>query len=107
MTNSDRAVDRMMEILRSWFTSFRFVPYSELILDMATSFPKQLETHIHKTLAHKQFIPNMKVDGGTEMFIDIDEFRVLHYLKTFNDDLALKLNMSDVDYTNFGRYLSP
>jgi hypothetical protein len=107
MTNSDRAVDRMLEILRSWFMRFRFVPYAELRLDMETNFPRELEAHIHKTLAHKQFIPHMKVDGGTEMFIGIDEFRVLHYLKTFNEGVIPKLNMSDEDYEHFGKLISP
>lgn len=107
MTHTDRATDRMMEILRSWFIRFRFVPYTELRLDMETNYPKELEAHIHKALAHKQFLPHMKVDGGTEMFIGIDEFRVLHYLKTFNESVIPKLNMSDKDYEHFGRLLSP
>lgn len=107
MTNSDRATDRMMEILRSWFTRFRFVPYAELRLDMETSYPKELESHIHRILAHRRFHPHMKVDGGTEMFIGIDEFRVLHYLRAFNDDMATKLDLSDEDYKNLGKLISP
>ena len=107
MCNSNRSVDRMLEILRSWFMRFRFIPYCELKLDMETGYPKQLEEHIHKILAHRQFIPHMKVEGGTEMFMGIDEFRVLHYLKTFNDDLVPKLNLSDEDYKNLGQLISP
>ena len=107
MTNTDRAVDRMMEILRSWFMRFRFIPYCELRLNMETSYPKELEAHIHKTLSHKKFTPHMKVDGGTEMFVGIDELRVLHYLRTFNEDLINKINMSDEDYKVFGQLISP
>jgi hypothetical protein len=107
MTNSDRAVDRMLEILRSWFMRFRFVPYTELKLDMQTSYPKELEAHIHSILAHRQFTPHMKVEGGTEMFINIDEFRVLHYLRTFNEDLAPTLDLTEENYKVLGELISP
>ena len=107
MCNSDRSVDRMLEILRSWFMRFRFIPYCELRLDMQTNYPKELEAHIHKILDRHRFTPHMKVEGGTEMFIGIDEFRVLHYLRTFNEDLIPKLNMSDKDYEHFGQLISP
>ena len=85
MCNSDRATDRMMEILRSWFIQYRFVPYTELKLDMETGYPKELEQLIHRILAPLQFIPNKKVSGGTEMFTDINEFRLLHYIRAFNE----------------------
>lgn len=108
MCQSSRSVDRMMEILRSWFMQYRFVPHSELKLDMETGRPRELEEHIHKILAHKQFIPTHKVSGGTEMFIDIDEFRVLQFLKQTNDYLFDKpLNLSPVDYRNLGQLVSP
>lgn len=108
MCNSSRSTDRMMEILRSWFVKFRFVPYTELKLDMETGRPLEIEQHIHKILEHKQFIPNEKVSGGTEMFTDIDEFRVIHYLKSCNDTMFDKpLELSQEDYRNFGEYLSP
>jgi len=108
MCNSSRSTDRMMEILRSWFTKFRFVPYTELKLDMETGYPKEIEEHMHKCLEHKQFIPNEKVSGGTEMFTDIDEFRIIQYLKQCNDNLfAEPLNLSKKDYKNLGQFLSP
>lgn len=107
MTKSDRTVDRMLEILRSWFQRFRFIPYTELKLDMATSYPKELEAHVHNMLAHRKFIPHMKVNGGTEMFTGIDEFRVIHYIKTFNEDLAPRLNLTGPQYEQLGQWLSP
>ncbi len=107
IVNTDRALDRMMEILKSWFSRFRFVPYTELRLDMSTSYPKELEAHVHKMLAHKKFTPHMKVNGGTEMFAGIDEFRVLHYIRTFNEDLAPKLDLSEDDYKNLANWISP
>lgn len=108
MTNSNRSTDRMMEILRSWFTKFRFIPYSELKLDMETGRPLEIEKHIHKVLAHKRYTPSEKVSGGTEMFIDIDEFRVLQYLRHCNDNLFDNpLGLTDIDYKHLGQFLSP
>lgn len=106
MCNSDRSVDRMLELLRSWFTRYRFVPYTELRLDMQTNYPKELESHIHQILKHKQFIPHMKVEGRTEMFNGIDEFRVIHYLRTFNEDLVPTLNLTDENYKVLGQLIS-
>lgn len=81
MTNSNRSTDRMLEILRSWFMHFRFVPYTELRLDLQCQDPGKLEKHIHKILESKRFTPNYKVEGGTEMFVELNEVRVIHYLK--------------------------
>lgn len=81
MTKSNRSADRMLEILRSWFMSFRFVPYTELRLDMQCNNPAALEKHIHDILAPNQYLPDHKVDGGTEMFVELNEARVIHYLK--------------------------
>ena len=107
MTQREASLDRMFELLRSWFVRFRFVPYSELRLDMHTGYPKQLEAHIHGILSHKRYTPHMKVEGRTEMFTDIDEFRVLHYLRSFRDDLVPTLNLTDDDYEALGKWLSP
>lgn len=108
MCSSNRSTDRMMEILRSWFTKYRFVPYSELKLDMETGRPLEIEQHMHKMLAHKQYVPGEKVSGGTEMFEGIDEFRVLQYLKHCNDDVfSQPLGLNDNDYKNLGRWISP
>jgi len=107
MCNSDRAVDRMMEILRSWFTRFRYIPHTVLKLDMNTGYPKELESHIHAILKHKQYIPHMKVEGRTEMFTGIDEFRVIHYLKAFNEDLFPLKPLTTTDYKHLGQLISP
>lgn len=107
MTHSDRSVDRMMEILRSWFTQYRFVPYVELRLDMQSNCPIDLERHMHKMLHHKQFLPDKKVDGGTEMFVELNEVRVLHYIRTFNENLVPRLDLTDEQYRILGDWLSP
>ena len=81
MCHSSRATDRMMEILRSWFNSFRFVPYTELRLDMECNNPLAIEQYIHGILYSVGFTPNFKVQGSTEMFTDIDEARLLWFIK--------------------------
>ncbi len=87
MTNSNRSVDRMLEILRSWFMNFRFVPYTEMRLDMECQDPGKLEAHIHHVLESKRFVPNHKVEGGTEMFVELNELRVLHYLRAYTKSM--------------------
>lgn len=81
MTNTDRSIDRMMEILRSWFTKYRFIPHTELKLDREALNPLRLEKLAHKVLKDYQWVPDMKVDGGTEMFTGLDELRLLHFLR--------------------------
>lgn len=97
-----------MEILRSWFTKYRFVPYSELRLDMECNQPRKLEAHIHNVLRRFQFIPNEEVSGGTEMFIGINEFRVIMYLRRFDErNFEYPLELDDADYDALGEYLCP
>ena len=85
--NSNRATDRMMEILRSWFSYFRFVPYTELKLDMKCHNPKALESYIHKILRDVTFEPNHKVEGETEMFIEVNEPRLLWFLRSYDKSM--------------------
>lgn len=107
MCKSSRSVDRMMEILRSWFVSYRFVPHTELKLDMETDEPLEVEQHIHKVLAHKQWIPNNKVSGGTEMFTGIDEFRVIQYLRHCSNAGEVSLDLTVDDHKHLGQLISP
>ena len=107
MCRSDRATDRMMEVLRSWFNKYRFVPYTTLRIDMETSRPLELEAHMHKMLKAYQFQPSCKVDGGTEMFYGLDEFRLLHYLRVFDDRMFdTPLVLSDEQYKYLGKWLA-
>jgi hypothetical protein len=84
MTHSPRSTDRMMEILRSWFMQYRYVPLAKLRLDHATGVPLLFEQHMHKVLNDYKWVPSKKVDGGQEMFKDLDEKVLLKYIKQFN-----------------------
>ncbi len=87
ITNRSRSTDRMMEILKSWFNYFRFVPYTEMKMDLECQDPAGMEKYIHKILKKRQFIPNHKVTGHTEMFTDLNEVRVINFLKSYNNSM--------------------
>ena len=103
MCHSNRSTDRMMEILRSWFNKYRFIPYSKLKLDMATTNVDAIEKHIHKMLKHRQFIPNEDVQGKTEMFTGIDETKVLQFIKHCKDKEVPKI--LDTEYEKIGKMI--
>jgi hypothetical protein len=106
MVNSARSTDRMMEILRSWFCAYRFVPHAELKLDLETGFPRQLESYMHKVLANYRFVPDKDVEGKTEMFTGINEFRVLHHLRSFKgEDILEVADLTPQNYRHLGELL--
>jgi hypothetical protein len=75
---------------------------------MECGYPKKLEQLIHRILRSKRYTPRYKVDGATEMFVDIDEFRLLHYLRSFNDlNFEQPLVVSDKQCAALCQLLSP
>jgi hypothetical protein len=107
MTNSPRSADRMMEILRSWFMAYRFVPYTELRLDMECRDAYKLEQYIHKILDKNRFEPDLKVDGGTEMFADINELRVVQFLKAYgNSSFVDTPKLSESEFSTINQLLT-
>ncbi len=82
MCYTPRSTDRMMEILRSWFMQYRYVPETRMRMDFETKTPYPLEQHIHEALSECKWIPDKKVDGANEMFMGIDEQEVIDYIKT-------------------------
>ena len=85
MCHSSRSTDRLMEILKSWFNYFRFVPYAELRLDMKCEHPLKIEKFIHKILEPNSFEPEFPVQGRTEMFLDVDEVRLIWFMKSLQN----------------------
>jgi hypothetical protein len=102
MTHSDRSIDRMMEILRSWFVQYRYVPLAKLRLDHATGVPLLFEKHMHEILKEYKWVPDKKVSGGQEMFQDLDEAVVIDYIKNFDYQTLMEgkqsMNSDDVLY---------
>ena len=84
MTHSDRATDRMMEILRSFFSTYRYVPMCELKRDKQIQVPRLVETHLHQILDEWSYTFDKKFGGSTEFFYDLDETVLLDYLDNFD-----------------------
>lgn len=86
MCKSSRSTDRMFEILRSWFNTFRYVPHAVLKLDHECENPEELEKYFHKVLSSYNYRPEYNVQGYTEMFVGLDEIRLTHFIKnTYRD----------------------
>ena len=90
MCKSARSIDRMMEILRSFFTTFRYVPNCELRKDKKVVVPLLVEQHMHKVLEDYSYTFDTKFDGSTEFFSDIDEEVLLEYLTNFDYRVILQ-----------------
>ena len=100
MTHSDRATDRMFEVLRSFFNVFRYVPKCELRKDKKVLIPLLVEKHLHKLLNDWSYRPDLPFDGSTEFFEDIDESILLTYLTNFSYTELLK-NVTEIDETSY------
>jgi len=99
MTHSPRSADRMMEILRSWFMKYRYVPHTRCRMDYETGVPLLLEKHLHSLLKEFKWVPDKKVDGAQEMFSNIDVDEVISYVKNFDYSILLKgTSIDSVDY---------
>jgi len=86
MVNSDsmsRVTDRLMEVLRSFFMQYRYVPKSRIVKAKKFLVPYYVETHLHKLLAELKYKSEKKFDGSNEMFHDIDLDELASYLDEF------------------------
>lgn len=86
MCNSDRVTDRMMEILRSWFCSYRYVPTTKLLLNINCIKAKDVEAYMHKLLKFCRYESEYKTDGCTEMFVGIDETRLVWFIRAITSN---------------------
>ncbi len=108
MCKTNRSIDRMLEILHSWFEYFRYVPYTEMRLNLETGHPVQFERFMHKVLESKRYTSEHKTDGSTELFTGINELRLLHYMRAFDERIfATPLNLTDEDYQHLCQLIAP
>ena len=100
MTHSDRATDRMFEVLRSFFNTYRYVPECELRRDKKVRIPLLVEKHFHMILDEWSYTPEKSFDGSTEFFHNLDEETVIEYLDNFkyNDLWKGKTEMKESDH---------
>jgi len=86
MVNSDsmsRVTDRLMEVLRSFFMQYRYVPKSRIVKAKKFLVPYYVETHLHKLLAELKYRSDKKFDGSNELFTDIDLDELISYMDSF------------------------
>ena len=86
MVNSDsmsRVTDRLMEVLRSFFMQYRYVPKSRIVKAKKFLIPYIVENHLHKLLAELKYKSDKKFDGYNELFIDIDLDELVSYIDSF------------------------
>jgi len=98
MCESSRTVDRMMEVLTSFFKVYRYVPHTRLRLDKKTLVPRLLEKHMHELLDEYRYDFDKKFDGRTEMFTDLDEDTLLDYLRNKDDLDFLQTDKLEIKY---------
>jgi len=100
MTHSDRATDRMFEVLRSFFQVHRYSPKCELKRDKKVLVPRLVEKHMHSLLDEWKYTPNRPSDGSTEFFHNLDEEVLLEYLDNFTYNMLLQTtSLKESDYT--------
>ena len=100
MTNSDRATDRMFEVLRSFFNTYRYSPKCELKRDKKVLIPGLVEKHLHRLLEDWSHKFNKPFGGSTEFFHNLDEAVLLDYLDNFEykDLLKDQVTIKETDY---------
>ena len=90
MTRSDRSLDRMLEILRSFFITYRYIPKVTMRRDKKVIVPLLVEQHMHDALEDYSHTFDKKFDGCTEFFSDLDEDILLDYLDSFRYETLLE-----------------
>jgi len=99
MCHSDRTTDRFMEILKSYFHTYRYVPEAKILKYKEFSNPLLVEKHLHKELKEYSYKFPKKFDGSTEFFTEIDVAYLLQYIEDFTYNLLLDCTeISEDDY---------
>jgi len=105
---TNRTTDRMLEILRGWFNSFREVPRTKMRLNLECSHPREMEKLIHRVLEKSRWKTDYKGTGHTEMFHGVNEERLLHFLRNFDQrKLEDPVDLQDDEYEELWELLCP
>jgi len=99
MCETNRTIDRLMEITKSFLVTYRYIPNIRLRKDKKTLVPRLLEKYMHDLLDEYRYDFDKKFDGYKEFFIDIDEEVLLDYLDNFDDlDLLKGIDSMETKY---------
>jgi len=97
MVNSDsmsRVTDRLMEVLRSFFMQYRYVPHSKIVKAKKYLVPYYVETHMHHLLEELKYVPDKKFDGSNELFVNLDIDEFTEYMSMFKYEELLRGHVS-------------
>lgn len=100
MCHSSRSTDRMLEVLKSFHSIYRYVPMCELRRDREYVVPLLIEKHLHELLDDLKYKFDKKFDGSTEFFSGLDEDMLLDYIDVLTEADLLKgrIDMKIEDY---------
>ena len=104
--HTDRVVDRFMEVLKGFFTVYRFIPEARILKYRKFEKPLLIEKHLHKELEEYRYRFSKRFDGSTEFFTDIDIDYLLEYIETLDYHELLKCDsISTKDYETITKLL--
>ena len=73
-----RKIDiRMLELAADHFRVYRYIPKMYAKRFTKTSCYYQMESDLHEMYKEYKYIPDKKIDGGTELFSGLDEDKLL------------------------------
>jgi len=100
MCNTNRTLDRLLEILRSFFVLKRYMPRVTIRKDKKTIAPLLVEKHMHGLLDEWNYDFGFRFDGSTEFFHSLDEEVLFDYLDNFDyrELLRTTVGMKREDY---------
>ncbi len=100
MCKSNRTIDRFMEVLKGFFTIYRYVPKASILKYKEFSNPLLVEKHLHKELEDYKYKFDKKFDGSTEFFTNIDIPSLLTYIDDlkYNQIIGNVTSLSTRDY---------
>ncbi len=97
--NSDRTVDRFIEVLKAFFMVYRYVPKAKILKFKKFNNPLIVEKHLHSLLEDCKYSFSKKFGGSTEFFTDVDVDPLLEYIEEFTYDKLLQCtSLSEKDY---------
>ena len=94
MCNSNRTLDRLLEIMRSFFVINRYMPRATIRKDKRTKVPLLLERHMHSLLGEWSYSFDKAFAGSGEFFKDLDEEVLFDYLDNFDYRELLKTTVA-------------
>lgn len=86
-SSESRSTDRMLEVMRSFFMTNRYLPYLVLKRDRPVENAFELETKLHQHFSEYKYYFDKKFDGSNEFFA-IPREDIL--LKAYDDILPAK-----------------